>query len=402
MSSSLMRPANESLPARVVAVYAAWTGHRVGNKPAMQPPVDEPLAFGPDDEAAWQRLVRGYRLAGLLVSAHRLGLLRRLHRGQATLDALAADLDADPRLVEQMCRALRTAGLLRAGDVGWRLSDAGRRLLDDPAAAAELDSLERDYRRWGCLDETAQAHAVGVPDVTDPDDVDHTHTDVDSARQFALRLSSRHRGHARGMIERLVPTRRLRVMDVGGADGFLAREVCARWPDAECVVLEEASMAEVARRACADEPRITVIEGDFLGEGNRMPTDPLPGDADVVVLSHVLQGRPERRQRDLTCRAAAALAPGGCVLSCESVLRSDKRGPLDTILWAVGQAALRRDGHVLTTVEQDVLLRAAGLAASASWWVSAATRVVLGVRTDAGVEPAVHADTGDILIPDGA
>ena len=38
--------------------------------------VDEPLAFSPDDEEAWQRLVRGYRLAGLLVSA------RPLHHGQ--------------------------------------------------------------------------------------------------------------------------------------------------------------------------------------------------------------------------------------------------------------------------------------------------------------------------------
>ena len=361
----------------------------------MFPSVDEPLAFEPGDEGAWQRLVRGYRLAGLLVSAHRLGLLRRLEQGQATLDALAADLDADPVLLEQMCRALYTAGVLRAGDVGWRLSENGRRLLEDPAAAAELDSLERDYRRWGALDERARATSAGAQDnQLDLDDVDRTHTDLDSARKFALRLAARHRGHARAVLDRVEPTRALRVMDVGGADGFLAREVCARWPDAECIVLEESSMAEVARRACADEPRITVVQGDFLGEGNRMPTDALPGNADVVVLSHVLQGRPTKRQRDLTCRAANALAAGGCVLSSESVLRSDKRGPLDTILWAVGQSALRREAHILTTVEQDVLLRAAGLAASAAWWVSDGTRAVLGVRPDAGVEPALREKAG--------
>ncbi len=349
--------------------------------------VDEPLAFGPDDEGAWQRLARGYRLAGLLVSSHRLGLLRRLADAPAPLDTLATELDTDPQLLEQMCRALCTAGLLRARGEGWELSEAGQRLLRDPAAQAELDSLERDYRRWGELDRRGRAPA---PVELDQDDIDRTHTDIGSARKFALRLAARHRGHARALISRVEPTRPLRVMDVGGADGFLAREVCSRWPDAECVVLEESSMAEVAERACADDPRITVIKGDFLGEGNRMPTDSLPGNADVVVLSHVLQGRPERRQRDLTCRAAGALAPGGCVLSCESVLRSDKRGPLDTILWAVGQSALRRDVHILTTVEQDVLLRAGGLAASAAWWVSDSTRAVLGVRTDAGIEPALR------------
>ena len=352
----------------------------------MPEAVDEPLAFDPDDENAWHGLARGYRLAGLLLSAHRLGLLQRLFEGQATLDALARDLAADATLLEQMCRALATAGLLRAGDVGWRLSDAGRRLLLNPAAAAELDSLARDYRRWGSLDERART-GVGEPS---EDDVDTTRRDVDSARQYALRLAARHRGQAIALLDHLEPTRPLRVMDVGGADGFLVREVCERWPDAECVVLEEPSMAEVARRACRDEPRISVSEGDFLGEGERLSTDPLPGDADVIVLSHVLQGRPEKRQRDLTARAAAALAPGGCLLSCESVLRSDQRGPLDTVLWAVGQFAVRREGHMLTTVEQDVLLRAAGLAASAAWWVSDSTRAVLGVRPDAGVEPALR------------
>lgn len=356
----------------------------------MASAVDEPLAFAPDDEAAWQRLVRGYRLAGLLVSAHRLGLLRRLLQGQATLDALAADLGAEPHLLLQMCRGLDAAGLLRSGDVGWRLSQAGQQLLGDPAALAELDSLARDYRRWGDLDDRARGNLSA-----DPVQPDRARADVDSARQYALRLAARHRAHAIALIDRLVPSRPLRVMDVGGADGFLAKVVSERWLDAQCLVLDEPMMAEVARQACRNEPRIAVIEGDFLGEGAQPPSDELPGQADVVVLSHVLQGRPEMVQRDLVVRAAAAVAPGGCVLSCESVLRSDKRGPLDTILWAVGQSALRPDAHILTTVDQDVLLRAAGLAASAAWWVADGTRAVVGVRTEAGVTPALEVSRED-------
>ncbi|MPZ74149.1 MAG: hypothetical protein GEU74_13115 [Nitriliruptorales bacterium] len=367
---------------------------RAGRSRVMSSAVDEPLAFEPDDEGAWQRLALGYRLAGLLLSAHRLGLLERLQTGQATLDALADDLHADPSVVEHMCRGLGAAGLLRAGDMGWRLSEAGNRLVSDPAAAAELDSLVLDYRRWGALDDRARARAQ---DEEAPGDgpVDN----IEAARRYALRLAARHRGHAVAMLDRVEPTRPLTVMDVGGADGFLAREVCARWPDAQCIVLEQPSMAEVARVSCADDPRITVVEGDFLGEDDRGPSQELPADADVVVLSHVLQGRPEVHQRTLTTRGAGALRPGGCLLSCESVLRSDKRGPLETILWAVGQAALRRAGHMLTTIEQDVLLRAAGLAASAAWWVSHSTRAVLGVRTEVGVKPALRM-SGEVSGPD--
>ena len=360
----------------------------------MVQPVDEPLAFRPDDEGAWHRLARGYRLAGLLLSSHRMGLLAQLRTKPGSLDDLAHDLAVDRALLEQMLRALECAGLLERTDAQWLLSEAGQRLIGDPAATAELDSLVRDYRRWGALDEHARMPSVEEHADAETDHDDRSIADVDSARQYALRLSARHRAQAVMLVEHVEPTRPIRLMDVGGADGFIARVVCERWPEAECVVLEEPAMAEVARKACADHDRISVIEGDFLGEGGRLPSDPLPCEADVVVLSHVLQGRPKARQRELTARAAGALAPGGCVLSCESVLRSDQRGPLDTILWAVGQTALRREGHMLTTIEQDILLRASGLAASAAWWVSAATRAVMGVRTDAGVRPALRVRDG--------
>lgn len=351
----------------------------------------EPLAFAPDDEAAWQRLARGYRLAGLLLSAHRLGLLERLGRGQATLDALARDLKADETVLLQMCRSLHTAGLLRSGDVGWRLSNAGRDLVNDPSALAELDSLALDYQRWGALDECARQ----MYDNPSPTSAGFTgRDDFASAHRYALRLAARHRGHAVRLLERVVPSRPLMVMDVGGADGFLAREVCNRWLDAECVVLEHPSMAEVARRACAGHARISVLEGDYLGDGWTPGSQAMPGGADVVVLSHVLQGIGRDAQRTLVARAAGALTAGGCMLSCEAVLRSDQRGPIDTVLWAVDQAALGRRGHMLTTVEQDVLMRAAGLAASAAWWVSDNTRAVLGVRTAAGVMPALQ------MVPD--
>jgi hypothetical protein len=217
----------------------------------MSKAVDEPLAFAPDDEAAWQRLALGYRLAGLLVSAHRLGLLARLARNQATLEVLADDLEADAALLAQMCRALGIAGLLRESDGGWGLTEAGQRLAADPAAAAELDSLILDYQRWGALDEHAHNAADGSPDPAGDD--------VDSAHRYALRLAARHRGHAVAMLDRVEPTRQLTVLDVGGADGFLAREVCARWPDARCIVLEQPAMAEVARATCAGDRRITVI-----------------------------------------------------------------------------------------------------------------------------------------------
>ncbi len=54
------------------------------------------------------------------------------------------------------------------------------------------------------------------------------------------------------------------------------------------------------------------------------------------------------------------------------------------------EVAADQPGPPLTAVEQDLLLRAAGLAASAAWEPAAGTRAVLGVHPDAGIEPALR------------
>ncbi|HSJ43230.1 MAG TPA: hypothetical protein VK923_00930 [Euzebyales bacterium] len=58
------------------------------------------LAFESGDEDGWHQLARGYRLAGLLLSAHRMGLLQALSDGEPhDVDDLSQQLVADPRML---------------------------------------------------------------------------------------------------------------------------------------------------------------------------------------------------------------------------------------------------------------------------------------------------------------
>lgn len=360
----------------------------------MDQPVDQPLGHAPDDEAAWQRIARGYRLAGLLISAHRLGLLRRLSQAhRRSSDELAADLMADRNLVEHMCRALRGAGLVEENTAGWCLSEAGQALAGDVAASVELDAMAEDYLRWGQLDRHARRLAVGEVESPLYGDDAELRTQMGAARRYALRLSALHHDQARRLVGLLEPSRPVRVLDAGGADGLFSREMCRQWPNSRCTVLEQPAMAEVARQACAGESRITVVEGDLLArtdDGFEAVAEP----ADVVILSHVLQGLCEEDQRDVALRSAKSLGPGGCLVSSEFVLRYDERGPLDVLLWSVGEAAGLGCGNLLTSIEQDTLLRGAGLAAAGEWWIADSTRAVMGVNTAAGVTPALRPRAG--------
>lgn len=357
--------------------------HRNGATPTP------PLAFEPGDEDEWHRLSRGYRLAGLLISAHRMGLLRVLSTGRPrSSEDLAAQLLADPKLLIDICRALRAAGLLVADDGGWRLSEAGARIAGDPAASLELDAMADDYRRWGELDR--HARELRQEGRTEPSvhGEGELASNQQAARRYTRRISNRRRMQAQRLIGRVQPTRPLTVLDAWGGDGYVAREVCATWRESTCTVLEVPAVAEIAREMCGGYPRIGVVSGDLLRDD---PGTVLGGErVDVVILSHVLQSLPQHRRRELSAQVARLLAPGGCVLSSEFVLRWDDQDSLNVLLWAVGRTAANGQTEPLRATEQDLLLRGNGLAAVGSWWVTRSTRAVLGVRTAAGIRPALR------------
>jgi SAM-dependent methyltransferase len=348
----------------------------------------QPLAFEPGDEDEWHRLARGYRLAGLLLTAHRMGLLRVLaHRGTLTVDQLAHELVADARLLAVICRALRAAGLLLAADDGWRLSPAGARLATDTGATLELDAMAEDYQRWGQLDHYARTLPQGgrSEPLTYDDDIAHNEQ---AARRYTRRLTNRRRQQVDRLLAHVEPTRPLVLLDAWGGDGYLARAVCARWSQVTCTVLEIPTVARIAREACAGYPRIAVMTGDLLRDD---PSVVLGGHTvDVVVVSHVLQSLSARRRRELATQVTRVLAPGGCLLSSEFVLRWNDRDSLDVLLWAVGRTSANWQGEPLQAAEQDMLVRGSGLAAVDAWWVTESTRAVLGVKTAAGIKPALR------------
>jgi SAM-dependent methyltransferase len=290
-----------------------------------------------------------------------------------------------------ICRALRATGLLTQTDAGWRISEAGARLAGDPVAALELDAMAEDYQRWGELDRHARSlwrDGRTEPGTHGDADVEHSE---EAARRYARRLSNRRRLQAHRLIDHVEPTRPVTVLDAWGGDGYVAREICAAWRQATCTVLEIPTVARTAREACAGHPRIAVIAGDLL-RGD--PATALGGaTVDVVILSHVLQSLTDQRRRELSTQVARVLAPGGCLLSSEFVLRWDDRDSLDVLLWSVARTSENWQGDALRATQQDLLLRGNGLAAVASWWVTQSTRAVLGVKPGAGVEPALRVRT---------
>ena len=192
---------------------------------------DRALAFESSDEDSWHRLARGYRLAGLLIAAHRMGLLRALGgHVQMSVNELSAELLADAHLLAVICRALRAAGLLEKDGAGWRLTPAGERLVGDPAASLELDQMAADYQLWGQLDLHARVLYEDGTDIEPVYDDAEVASNQQAPRPYARRMTNPRAQQIERLLDHVEPTRPLTVLAAWGGDGYGAREMSDRWP----------------------------------------------------------------------------------------------------------------------------------------------------------------------------
>jgi len=127
--------------------------------------------------------------------------------------------------------------------------------------------------------------------------------------------------------------RRLRVLDVGGAVGHLARRFADRGHAA--TLFDRPEMLPVAREYLGEEADVEMVGGDFLEE---LPTGPF----DLAFLGNVYHIYGPRADAALTQRAFACLASGGAIAIRDYVLDRSPRASL----FAVNMLQATEEGGV--------------------------------------------------------
>jgi SAM-dependent methyltransferase len=117
-----------------------------------------------------------------------------------------------------------------------------------------------------------------------------------------------------------------RVIDIGGAPGYLARDIAPLvGTDGHVIVVDNSdSMLQAARETCAGEPSIDVMKGD----ASHLPAE--DAEFDVAVATQVFEFVPDVDAA--LAEAFRVLRPGGRIV----VLDTDS----DSIVWASSDAAL--------------------------------------------------------------
>jgi 2-polyprenyl-3-methyl-5-hydroxy-6-metoxy-1,4-benzoquinol methylase len=171
-----------------------------------------------------------------------------------------------------------------------------------------------------------------------------------------MALAGRAKNVAPVLAERVPLTGARLLIDVGAGTGIYSIALLQKNPGLRAVVLDRPEVLKVAQemaRAYGVADRLQTQPADMF-------RDPLPSDADVVLLSNILHDWDVPDCRALIAKCSGSLRPGGQLLIHDVFLNDALDGPLPIALYSAALFCLT-EGRAYSVAEYSSWLTAAGL-----------------------------------------
>jgi len=260
----------------------------------------------------------GMMASRTLMAGERLGIFAALADGSATVEELAARLSLAPEGTRALLEALEACEAVERKKGRFRMADRARRWLDPRSSQYVGGFLDFNYTQWEWWSQLEQAVRSGEPvDIHQFDPEDPRWRSYILAMFQMARLSAPE-------VTRAIPLPRgaREVLDLGGAHGWFAAELCRRNRGLHATVLDLEGSVRVGREIIAQAGlahHVTHRAGDIL-------TSDLGGPYDAVLLFQVVHHLSPAQNVAILRRARAALAPKGTLAVLE-YLREDEEKP---------------------------------------------------------------------------
>ena len=321
----------------------------------MQPSLKELVA----------RWGEGALFASLFYIAAKLSIDNALSDGPKTVDELAQQVGANPRVLRRILRALvmldafceDADGRFSVGRLGEELRNMGNlerlALIEwgeavSPSRDALLHSVKTGEPAFD------HAHGMGV--------WEYRERHAELGRLFEERMTQTN-ASIEGAVDEICKnydfTHIKRIVDVGGGQGFILRGLLKRHAHLNGVLFDQATTIESAREMTAKEGLLSRCE---LRAGNFFES--IPSGADLYLLKAIIHDWNDEEAVRILKRCREAMAKSGRLLLVESIMPT-RLTPLDPR----SQQSLARDlgmllmehGMERTKEEYAALFEAAGL-----------------------------------------
>jgi hypothetical protein len=296
-----------------------------------------------------------------LAAAHDLDLFTSLS-GTAgmTVEELAARAAIDERPAEILLTACGALGLLEKEDGRYRNSALSEEFLVRGKRyyfGGFVQMQERViYPAYGRLSEAIRRNR---PTAYDPEKANSLFEGQDPAilENFWEGMHSLSTLTAPALAEAFDFGGFSRLLDVGGGSAAFDIELCRRYPHLRATVYDLPFVTEIAARKIEEAglaERIATVSGDFFVD------EALPAGHDLLLLSLILHGENETRDREIVRKCFAALPSGGALLVSELLVDEEKTGPPPAALMSVTMLVATDGGRNYTATEYGGWLRDAG------------------------------------------
>lgn len=304
------------------------------------------------------RLINGYQVSQALHAAAFLGVADQLKDGPKSGDFLARACGAHPASLYRLLRALAAIGVFHeAANMEFSLTRLGACLTGDATGSA------RNYARWigtpgqwaswGNLlhsiksGECAQQFTCGVDAWT------YRRQHPDEHAVFNAAMAGNSRLEAQSVLEAYDFNRFGTVVDVGGGQGLLLKQILADYPAIHGILFDQPQVVASADRDLASTglaPRCRIVAGNFF--------DSVPDGGDAYVMKAILHDWNDDRSIAILRTCRKAMAPAATLLIIERVIgprNQSPEGKFSDLNMMVQYAALER-----TSEEFGDLLQSGG------------------------------------------
>jgi precorrin-6B methylase 2 len=297
---------------------------------------------------------RTFQPVCVLAAAAALDVFSPLHAKPMTAEALADELETDPRATTILLDALVALQFLdKQNEIYSVLEDIAGLLTEqsDDNVLPMVRHLANCLRRWA---ELAEVTRTGKCVETGPS---IRGADADRA-DFIGAMNLISKPVAAGVIDKIQPSKYHRMLDVGGGPGTWSMAFLNAAPEARATLFDLPAVVPIAKKNFAKAgltDRITLVEGDFY-------IDALPEGADLAWLGAICHQNSRQQNRDLFSKVYAALAGDGVAIIRDVIMDPSHTSPVGGALFAVNMLVATEGGGTYTFDEYNEDLSAAGFA----------------------------------------
>jgi SAM-dependent methyltransferase len=241
--------------------------------------------------------------ARALIGATKLGLFEAVATKALTAGEIAAQCHTDPELTRKLLNYLAASGYFQRKDGRYSLTPLSRKWLLQDAPKSLHDSMLMRLVEWDFI-----GHMEEVVRTGEPLDI-HRHMSDEEWKLYQRSMRSSAAIFGGESVQRTpVPKGARDMLDIGGSHGYYSVALCRRHPGLRSTVLD---LPEAVAQAAPILARERMGDRVVHRAGNAL-TDDFGAEAfDLALISNLVHIFDEAGNRDLVCRAARALRPGG-------------------------------------------------------------------------------------------